>query len=122
MKRFTALAALAALQLAAVLPAMAEAPQQAPGADQRQEGHRHHGPSAEERKQWENMTPEQRQQAMEQRRAEREKNMTPEQKAEREARRAKWEAMTPEERQAAREAHRREHPQGERPHGQRPQQ
>lgn len=64
-------------------------------------------PSAEDkarhearRKEWEAMTPEQREAKMKEHRAEREARMTPEQKAQHEARRKEWEAMTPEQREA----------------------
>jgi hypothetical protein len=64
-------------------------------------------PSAEDkarhearRKEWEAMTPEQREAKMKAQRADREARMTPEQKAQHEARRKAWEAMTPEQREA----------------------
>lgn len=58
------------------------------------------------RKEWEAMTPEQRQAKMEEHRKQREARMTPEQRAAHEARRKEWEAMTPEQRQAKMEEHR----------------
>ncbi|HEY9721322.1 MAG TPA: hypothetical protein V6D47_04870 [Oscillatoriaceae cyanobacterium] len=57
---------------------------------------------------WEKMTPEQRQQAMQQRIAQREATMTPEQKAQFEQKRAAWQKMTPDERQQAMPQHRAE--------------
>lgn len=59
------------------------------------------------RAEWENMTPEERQEAHAKWREERVKNMTPEEKErfeQREKQREEWRKMTPEERQKAREA------------------
>jgi hypothetical protein len=69
----------------------------------RKQGEHRAAPSAEDkarRKEWEAMTPEQREAKMKEHRAEREARMTPEQKAQHEARRKEWEAMTPEQREA----------------------
>jgi hypothetical protein len=60
-------------------------------------------PTAEQKAQWEAMTPEQRKAKHEEMRAKREANMTPEQRAKHEARRKEWEAMTPEQRAAKRQ-------------------
>jgi hypothetical protein len=82
-------------------------------------------PSAEDkarhearRKEWEAMTPEQREAKLKAHRAEREARMTPEQKAQHEARRKEWEAMTPEQR-AAKKAEMKPRG-GDRPHRERP--
>jgi hypothetical protein len=102
MKKFLAVLALA------IVPALAPAALAAE-ADQGVERHRP-APTAEQKaqwearkKEWEAMTPEQRQAKMAEMRAKREANMTPEEKARHEARRKEWEAMTPEQREAKRQ-------------------
>ncbi|MFP5504219.1 MAG: hypothetical protein ACLGIN_17165 [Candidatus Sericytochromatia bacterium] len=72
-------------------------------------GHQRPAPSAEERAAWERMTPEEREAKRQARHAERERHMTPEQKARHEARRKEWEAMTPEQREAKMKERREKH-------------
>lgn len=69
-----------------------------------------HQPTAEEKAKWDAMTPDERKAKMDEMRAKREASMTPEQKAQHEARRKAWEAMTPEQREAKRAEMRKNHP------------
>jgi Spy/CpxP family protein refolding chaperone len=121
MRKFLIALTLATTPLAFAAPVFAadERPAQRPHHERRQ-------PTAEEkakhearRKEWEAMTPAQRQAKMKEMREKREASMTPEQRAKREARKKEWEAMTPEQREAKMKEMKERR--GDRPHRQRPQ-